>query len=104
MMQPPTTNPFDDPNYYDAFGNARPNTNFNTSMLGMMSQQAQALGLSQQPGPTPQAAPQESEDEESLWDSLPALPNSSSLEEEKNEVSEDDFLKLIKTMDGNLSS
>jgi len=109
MQPPPNTNPFDDPNYYDAFGNARPNTNFNTSMLGMMSQQAQALCpiISQQaPGPTPQTDPQESEGEESLWDSLslPALPTTSSLEEEKNEVSEDDFLKLIKTMDGNLSS
>ena len=104
MQPPPTTNPFDDPNYYDAFGNARPNTNFNTSILGMMSQQAQALGsmMSQQPGPTPQTDPQESEGEESLWDSLPALPTTSSLEEEKNEVSEDDFLKLINTMDGNL--
>ena len=106
MMQPSPTNPFDDPNYYDSFGNARPNTNFNTSMLGMMSQQAQALGsmMSQQPGPTPQTDPQESEGEESLWDSLPALPTTSSLEEEKNEVSEDDFLKLINTMDGNLPS
>ena len=107
MMQPPPTNPFDDPKYYDAFGNARPNTNFGTSMIGMMSQQAQALGpmMSQQApalGPTPQADPQESEGEESLWDSLPALPTTSSLEEEKNEVSEDDFLKLINTMDGNL--